>query len=446
MSWRLLLNGALALLFLMAGVMAFSRLAAMREAPDRAIHPAPVTVVRTVVLERGPFRESLSGYGRARALRRTVVSSRVDGVVEWISPQLEAGTLVEAGAELVRLERRDLEQALERAESDLGRSIAVRAQHVVEEEGLKLRLAVSKAELETSQDELARSEALAGDDTISARERDAQRRATNLLERQTMDLETRRLGMTPMLEADEAVVRWNRTVVDQARTDLARTTIAAPYQGRVEERLAELGARVVPGTDLFRVVDASRVELAIQLPASRFGDVVAGARAHVRLTDVGPVAWEGCVARVGAVVDEQDSTFAAYLVIEHDPERPAVPPGAFALATVDGRRHDDVIPIPRIAFLGDLIYVAEPGSAADPGQTDEDGARPVSFVARSRRPVIVRELPDVALATSGVAAGDLVIVSNLERLGEGSRVTVRDLDAVPAGDDANGGTHRGSSR
>ena len=171
-----------------------------------------------------------------------------------------------------------------------------------------------------------------------------------------------------------------------------------------------VGARVAAGAQLLELVDPSRVEVAIRLGASRYGEVGAGSAVRLRLSDGGPVVWEGTVTRVAPEVDESDRTFAVYCEVSAEDTSAPVPPGAFVLAEVTGRSYDDVMPVPRTAFVEDSVYVAIP--------TESAGVAKVEL----RHPTIYRMLPDVALVKSGLSPGEAVILTNLDQVVEGVRV------------------------
>lgn len=428
---RVVLSTVLATLLLAAGGMAFMSLKALKRPPARSTAPAPRPAVQVAAVHFGPYQERLTGYGRARALRETRVAAEVTGVISWIAEELEPGAAVAAGAELVRLDPGDLDSAVARAEADRDQARARVQQTTVDRDGIQKRLAVAREELKTSRDELARSEALVGDDIVSQNEVDQLRRASRLLERTVLDLEAQELGAGPRIDRDRADLKRAEAVLEQARRDRERAVIRAPYAGRVAARAAQLGARVSPGVELFTILDPTRVEVPVALPASRFAEVKAGSRAELRLEEGGEVHWTGVVARVAPLVQDAQRTFDAFLVVESRDFESVISPGAFVVATVDGRLHEDVAAVPRVAFVGEQVFVAEP-SLGEAGEGE----------ARARAPAVVRWLPDVALIRGGLEEGARVIVTNLERIADSSLIRIGGAaDGGAAGAADHGATH-----
>ena len=104
-------------------------------------------------------------------------------------------------------------------------------------------------------------------------------------------------------------------------------------------------------------------------------------------------------------MNSTDRTFFVYLVVENSATSSAVPPGAFVTARIQGRRFDDVYVLPRTAFVGEQVFVVAGGRA------------------RATRPRIRFALPHVLLADAGLDEGAEVIVSNLEEVSDGTRIT-----------------------
>ena len=389
------------------------KLAAMRKQPGRAEAETRAIAVRVQKMERTTYKETLVGYGRARALRQTSVAAEVTGVVRWLSPRLEAGADLAKGEELVRLDDRDLKAALSSREARLRKTAAEERRLRTEKSTQETIRDITAEELETARRELARVKDLETRNAATRSEIDAQLLRVTLRRTAVRQQE----GRISSLEAQRERVKAERAEVEASIRDaslqLGRSVIRAPYASRVTERNVRLGSRVAPGTVLFEIVDLSRIEIPVALAASRYHDVAIGATASVRLGD--NTSWEGKVARVAPTVNTTDRTFFAYLVVE-DAAGAAVPPGAFVTARIAGRRFDNVFALPRTAFVGDEIFVVRDN------------------VAHAVTPAVRFTLPHVLLADGGLEAGAEVVVTNLEEIVDGSRVMP--IRESPAGKDS----------
>ena len=387
----------------------------MKAAPVQAAARIPSTAVTTVIATRQDFCERLVGYGRARPVTISDVSAGVAGDVVWHSPQLEPGNFVEVGTELVRIDDRDHAPAVSAARARLTQAKFVLQQNEISLGKLSELKQISAQELVTSErsherrEELYRSSAISNEDFDVSLLQHAQR------QRALLQLEQQEQMAEPEIERSKAEVIAAEASLAQAQADLDRTIVRAPYSGFIDERMAQLGARVAPGTELFRMVDTSRIEVPIALPASQYSAVHAGTPAFVRLGQAGPVLWEGNVARVSPRIDDQERTFFAYLSIETKVGEPSVPAGAFVVAEIDAATHENVIVVPRTALVGEEMYVAE--------VVDEETS---AATIEARTPTIVRLLTSVALLADGVEAGERIVVTNVEKIGHGSAVVIVD--------------------
>ncbi|MFV1958676.1 MAG: efflux RND transporter periplasmic adaptor subunit, partial [Planctomycetota bacterium] len=402
--WRAVVSLALGSGVLVLGLLGYGRLKALREAPTRAAGGAPLTVVRTVEVARAHHQEWLRGYGTLRALRTARVSAEVAGVVRAIHPSLEAGGLVAppprgtdggAGdlpdaAALVTIDPRDFEDQLAgtRAEAAQVRADQERLEALFRDLDDQLRVADQR--LSTARAEMKRIERLVPN-TLPESDLDRQRLAVFALDQMRSEVEARRHEAEAQAKGVKARLDVLAIREREALRNLQRTHVHAPFAGRVVVRSVDVGTRVTPGTPLFDLVDVSRLEAAVALPAGRCGDVCAqapgvpGSRIVIRLRAEDPPVWEGEVERIDPVIDEVSRTFRVYAVVPAGSAKAPLAPGAPVIADVEGRRYADVIAFPREAFLDGVIYVAEPEAQGEVA------------VARRLEPTIVATLPDVVL-------------------------------------------------
>jgi multidrug efflux pump subunit AcrA (membrane-fusion protein) len=416
-------------LFLAVGAGAFLLLYGLRTPPARAANGTPAVSVEVLVLRRGEHLERISGYGRARVLRRTQVAAEVGGRVVWVHPELEAGATIQSGQVLVRLDDRDLLDALAIARARLAQAETAKSRLDVDEVAFSRQRDLTREELEIARGELDRTQDLFSRGLASQSALDQQSQLVKRLERLEAELAWRVESVGADRARAEAEIAAQTAAVQQAVHNHERAAIRAPYPARVEARTVELGAILAPGAVVCRVVDPSRVEVPVALPASRFGEVAPGAGVRLRLGEGGPVVWEGTITRTSPGIDARDRTFRAYCEVAGTSAGASapVPDGAFVVAEVDGRLFTQVIPCPRTAFVGELVYVAVPApDGADAG--GGGSATGADAVVQERRPRVRRWLPEVALVESGLSPGELVVTSNLERVGGGTRVQTMPAD------------------
>ncbi|NNM28567.1 MAG: efflux RND transporter periplasmic adaptor subunit, partial [Akkermansiaceae bacterium] len=193
-----------------------------RERPARRLPQ-----VEVIELHRADFAVTVRSQGVVRAHNSASLTPRVSGRVLQVHEQFEEGAFFREGDVLVKLDAADFEAALAGAEARLARAEATLAQEVA--------------------------------------------RAEQAL------LDWRDLGYTeepgdlvrriPQLKEAEANVKAANADLVQARRDLERANVIAPYDGCVRERLVGPGQSVNPGTTLGRIFSTDLAEVRLPLAA-----------------------------------------------------------------------------------------------------------------------------------------------------------------------------------
>ncbi|MEJ2534561.1 MAG: efflux RND transporter periplasmic adaptor subunit [Gammaproteobacteria bacterium] len=156
-------------------------------------------------------------------LNDALLSAEIPGVIEAV--HVEVGEAVAAGAVLLQVEEDDYRLALAQAEASLASARARKAQAVAQ---------------------LERARKLAGENYVSADE---------LLNRETA------------LAVAEADIQGAEVAIRVAQRNLEKCRVVAPFAGVVTARDAQLGAFVVNGSPLLRLVQTDRFELDAELPS-----------------------------------------------------------------------------------------------------------------------------------------------------------------------------------
>ena len=184
----------------------------------------------------------------------------------------------------------------------------------------------------------------------------------------------------------------------------------------------DVGQFVGNGTRLATVYGTDVVEIRVPLDSretewfavpSRQGGNGAVAEVSVGSGDFSSV-WNGRVTRMEAQVDQMSRMVHVVIEVPRPYEtsagRPALLPGTFVDVRIFGRILEEIVALPRHAVHdGDRVWVFT------------DGALEIRDVA------VARADREQTLLSSGLGAGDLVIVSSLDAVTDG--MTVRRADA-----------------
>jgi membrane fusion protein, copper/silver efflux system len=174
-------------------------------------------------------------------------------------------------------------------------------------------------------------------------------------------------------------------------------TLAAPIDGVVMEKTALQGQRFAAGDTLYRIADLSTVWVLAEVFEQDIAAVQPGENAELRLTAFPGKTFVGKVAFIYPTVNP--TTRTAKVRIE--------------LANADGLLKPDMYATIVIATgVGGMTVVTVPDSAVL-----DDGATQVVFVERAagryqpRRVTVGRRGDGTAEVTSGIAAGEMVVVA-----------------------------------
>lgn len=379
--------------------------------PPSADTTRPPLLVSAAKVDRQSFVEPILGYGTATADRRTRVAAQVAGEVAEVSPRLEIGAKVDEGEVLARIDPRDFAQNVRRVEAAIAALEAQQAQLDVQEQNLGELIDISQRELEIAEREYQRVLNLLEKGQAGRREADLARMTVEQ-SRRTLQQSQSELALLPARRDELAALRGQRAAeLELARLDLERCTIRAPFAGQVETVSVEIGERVRDGLELFTLVDPRRIEIPIELPISLRDRVEVGAACDLMLESEPGSGWRGAVARISPTANEMTRTFSLLVEVDNERQRTPLMPGMFVQATIAGPLLTDVIVVPRSAIQDGRVFIV---------RDDRASPRPIRIERRLRENAVV----------SGLEAGQVVILSNLDALAEGAPVAVDELVQV----------------
>jgi RND family efflux transporter MFP subunit len=330
---------------------------------------------------------TVESQGTVQARTETVLTTEVSGVVEMVSPHLFAGSFFRKGEVLLEVDKVEYAAALANAHGMLA--------------GARLAYAQEQSLSEQAQidwKELGRG--------------------------QPSDLVLRK----PQLEKAMADMKTAEATVVLAKRNLSKTTVRAPYDGRVHTKFVDVGQTVnARMTQLARIfsVDVAEVRLPISskeagyisIPETYRDGTVNTNQPKVTLSSVMGArtwTWEGIIDRTEGVIDP--STRQIFLIarvedpygISGDPNRPPLKVGQFVKAKITGKEIGLGVRVPRSALKpGEVVYVVD----------DFDRLRitPVSVAQAGISEVYV---------TAGLEEGDRICLTQLGIVVDGMDVEV----------------------
>jgi membrane fusion protein (multidrug efflux system) len=224
----------------------------------------------------------------------------------------------------------------------------------------------------------------------------------------------RNVATTSTLEEAQSSVdglRAQLTALDDlvrlAELSLRNATVAAPFDGVVTARAVEPGTVIAAGTTLISLADLATVELEAATPVAAGVQLRPGQDVDVRVDGIPDRTFAGKVVRINPVAAAGTRAIPVYIAMDN----------------ADGLLFGGMF------ATAEVIVASAPGALAVPGEairTDAGG----SYVLRIEDDVLVRAPVTIAetwagrltRVTSGLAAGDEVILAALPELDPGDRV------------------------
>jgi len=364
--------GVLGYLWMTSG----SEMPAAQSGGERAV------AVRTVALVPRPITARAVGYGRVRAERHWSAVSELGGRLSVLAEEIAEGGIVTEGQLLAELDRTEYELARKKALANIAAAEAQAAELERAEDNARRALTVQMSILEEVRVEFERTESLVSGGTSTEAALTTARKALLAQEASVLDLTNNLLLYPEQRISADAALDVRRAELAEAERALERTTIIAPFRGRVtsvnteqnqfvrtgdvlfaveSSDFFEVTAEVQPRalSPLFAVVLRSQAEIASHVDYSEVVSLLqqAGITATVSLPRTGSSAmWPAEIVRLRGTTDDETGALglvvrvANPLIAEPTERRPPLRVGTFVAVTFEVAPGEDVIAVPRAAL------------------------------------------------------------------------------------------------
>jgi RND family efflux transporter MFP subunit len=332
-------TAALSMSAALAGCAARPAVAAAAETSD----PITVTTAPAVLTD---VVTAIDAGGVVQARLTATIAARILAPIHEV--RVAPGAQVRAGQTLIVLDGADLAAGAR----------AARAAAVAAEQDAK----AAAAELDAAVAGLALARASHGRIAALEAKRSATEHEFDVATAALRSAEARVAGAAARGLQAAAAVESARAAGDQASTIHSFTTIAAPFDGLITEKLVEPGNMASPGMPLLRLEDTRGFRLDVRVDESRIGNVRHGDSVPVFLGDATtPIA--GTVVEVSRAVDADARSFLVKIML---PDDRSVRSGAFGKARFSGTpRRALTVPASAIVRRGQLtsVFVVDNGRA-----------------------------------------------------------------------------------
>jgi RND family efflux transporter MFP subunit len=318
-----------------------------KDGKDKEKAPVPVNVAG---VEAAPISSYISSTANLVAENEVKIVSEADGRIERLL--VDEGVFVQQGQALATLVRGDAEMLREKA---------------------RVRAANARVAFNRAKDMRAKELVSQGDYEKAAMENDVAQQELN-----------------------------------EAEWRLGKTTIRAPFTGRVTDRIVNAGQHVRPNDQLFTITDFDPLIARIFLPERDVLMLQPGREVRLTLRAANDVMFAGRIRQISPVVDTATGTVKVTVEAVNPPA--VVRPGAFVVVDIVRMTKQNAIRIPREAVIRELreahVFVVEGNKA------------------KRRDLTLGLEEGDYIEALTGVKPGEKVIVAGQGALKDGSAIKV----------------------
>ncbi len=348
-------------------------------------------LVDVTSVQEGNYHPTITSMGTVVPSQDIILSPQVDGEIIERSENFTPGGYVQKGDTLLQIDPADYRNALQQQQSQLQEALATMS-------------------IEMGRQSAAQEEYKLFGDTLSE-------------ENEALILRE------PQLNTVKSQVQSARAAVEQAKLDLARTTIKAPFDAHILNRNVNLGSQVAPGENLGRLVGLETYWIEATVPLSHLRQLNVpsdgGQGSEVRIRN--RTAWSEDEYRIGNLFQlvgtlENETRMARVLIEVHDPhgfqsnpstsELPPLMLGSYVEANIEGKELSNVIRLNRDYIRNDdTVWIMEEGQLR---------IKDVDIVFRDAQ---------YAYISSGLNDQDHVVTTNLSTVTDGAPLRLDGSDS-----------------
>lgn len=349
-------------------------------------------LVETITVRKGTFSPQIVETGVVTPAREIQLSAQVGGRIIELHPEFVPGGFLKEGDVAVEIEAADYKNQLQLRQSEL-------------------LVAESELQLEMGRQVIARKE-------------------LTLFESEIAPANASLILREPQLAAAKSRVDAAKAALQQARLDLDRTQIKAPFDAQLIRRSADLGAQISIGEPLARLIGTdtywiiATVALA-KIPYLQFPD---SAHDGTTVKIHNRTAWAETTYRTGRLFRligalEENTRLARVVIEVRDPlcrnaANASVPPllvGEYLEVSIRGKPLRDVVQMER-------RYLRQNNTAWVMDAEGKLQIRPLDIAFQDATHVYIR---------AGLNDGEAIVTTNLASVFEGAELRRKDLKRLP---------------
>jgi RND family efflux transporter MFP subunit len=418
-----LIKRLLAILPIVAAVMVVAYLVANKPGPARKQEEESTRTLRIIEAPSVDLVPRVIGYGIAEPGLVWEAVAEVKGTVTSIHPRLKSGELIGAKDVVIQIEPTEYELAVARLEASVEEARARMAELDGDEENTKKLLAIEQRSLELARISLERKLELLKNKAIPQDEVDREERDYLQQKQKVQQLENTLALIPSKREALSSTLAVHQSTLEQARIDLAKTTITAPFDCRLGDVCIEAGQFVQAGQSLFQAHSTAVTEVEARFRIEELRNLLSEQMRRQFQPGLGTGAFKQIFQDVSVLVSLQSGDWSAEWEARIDRFREAVDPKTREMKVVVAvdRPYEKAMPGERPPLTAGMFCRVElqapvrPGSVVVPRTAIHDDS---VFVIDQERRLQKKQVEvdfvqsEFVVIKSGLSGGETVVVSD----------------------------------
>ncbi len=363
----------------------------------------------------------VESFGTVEPRESLKLVAQVRGSIVEISSTFKEGSFVKKGTRLIQIDPRTYGLEVKRRKVRIKQSEAELKRLKQELVNLKSRVKIARSDATLAKNEYLRLKKLIERKVIGQSQLDKSEQAYLASQERVQALENQMALIEPQKEQLIASRDMAEVLYEQAKLDLERSGIDAPFDGWVLDKAIEVGQHVNVGQLLGSIYRSGKLDIEVRIPAKDFKWFPAGlgqdtpVAADVVFDNAGQQnIWSGHVARVKAMMDERTRTLPMVIEVDDaaiDGQKVnsfRLRPGMFVTIKIKGKKIDQAFVVPRhVVYLGDIVYTVKENHL------------------KIKEVNILRSFKDMVIINEGLSEGDLIVKTPLSSVKDGMRVRLK---------------------
>ena len=393
----------------------------LRPKAERQVPPETGRLVEVFPAKPEKVQIYIEAYGTVEPRETLKLVAEVRGQIVQADPGFKEGGFVTKGTRLIQIDPRTYQLHVDRYNVQVKQAQAEIKRLEQEVLNLQARIKIAKSDVSLARSEYFRLKKLIDRKVIaqSTLDKSEQQYLASLERLQALENQLALTG--PQKEQLMAQRDMAGVLYQEAKLDLERCDIRAPFDGWVLEKLIEVGQHVNVGQDLGRIYSSGLLDIEVRIPVKDLkwfpdgSSSVKDIEADIVFENQGArKIWSGRVSRLKAEMDDRTRTLP--IVVEVDETSASsenrgslrLRPGMFVTVKIKGREIDQAFVLPRhVVYPGDIVY------------TVEDDRLKIKSVN------ILRTYKDSVIVNEGLSDGESIIKTPLSSATDGMRIRVK---------------------